>query len=130
MNEVVENLYISERIVAENLPEDEYKVLMISLYPLRREHVQVEIEDCVPWPCETVELIINTISSWLAEGETVCVACDAGISRSASAIMAYLMSRGMSVDEATDIIKSKRGITRPHPLIVESIVKCLSQKKD
>ena len=130
MNEIIDNLYITDRYAAEKLPEAEYKVLLISLDGITREHVHVQIDDCVPWTCETVGFVVDTISGWLDRGERVCVACDAGISRSAGAVTAYLTSRGMKLDEAVVLIRSKRGITRPHPLIVESIVRCLSQKKD
>lgn len=130
MNEIIPNLFIAERLVATNLPEDEYRVLLLSLTPLKREHVHVAIDDAVPWSCETMQFIVGTISGWLARGERVCVACDAGISRSAGAVTAYLVSQGMEIDKALELVKSRRSITRPHPLIVESIIKCLSQKKD
>ncbi len=130
MNEIIENLYISKRSMAEELPEDEYRVLLISLQSIRREHVQVAIDDGVPWSRETVEFVIDTVSSWLAEGERVCVACDAGVSRSAGAITAYLVSKeGMDLGDALDLVKSKRSITKPHPFIVESIIKYLWQKQ-
>ncbi|MFQ5863239.1 MAG: dual specificity protein phosphatase family protein [Candidatus Brocadiales bacterium] len=131
MNEIIPNLYITGRLVARNLPEDEYRVLLLSLMPLNREHVRVAIDDAVPWPCETVRFAADTISGWLAKGERVCVACDAGISRSAGAITAYLVSKeGMGIDEAMELIKSRHPIANPHPLIVESIIKCSSQKKN
>ena len=130
MNEIIKNLYISERRLAKELPEGEYKVLLISLKSIKREHVRVAIDDCVPWPSETVEFVIDTISSWLAEGERVCVACDGGVSRSAGAITAYLVSKeGMDLGDALDLVKSKRSITKPHPFIVEAIVKYLRQKQ-
>ncbi len=131
MNEIIENLYISKRSMAEELPEDEYRVLLISLHSIRREHVRVAIDDGVPWPRETVELVIDTISCWLAKGGRVCVACDAGISRSAGAIIAYLVFKeGMDLGNAFDLVKSKHSIAEPHPFIVESVVGYLSQKED
>lgn len=131
MDEIIENLYITDRIVARNLPEDDYEVIFLSLNHLNREHVHVPIDDAVPWPCETVKLVVDTISRWLHKGKRVCVACDAGISRSAGAVTAYLVcKRGMTIDEAVEFINSKRPITRPHPLIVESIIRCLPQMKD
>lgn len=131
MNEIIKNLYISERRLAKELPEGEYKVLLISLQSIKREHVRVAIDDCVPWPSETVGFVIDTISSWLAKGERVCVACDAGISRSAGVVTAYLVSKeGMDLGDALDLVKSKRSITNPHPFIVESIIRYLSQKED
>lgn len=131
MNEIIENLYIAERLVARDLPEDEYEVLFLSHSPFDRGHVRVAIDDAAPWSCETVRFVADTISGWLRRGRRVCVACDAGISRSAGAITAYLVSKkGMKVNEALELIKSKRPITNPHPLIVESIIKCLSQERD
>ncbi|HCN20521.1 MAG: hypothetical protein A2060_06335 [Planctomycetes bacterium GWA2_50_13] len=130
MDEIIPNLFITERLVANNLPEDAYQVLLLSLTPLKREHVHVAVDDAVPWSCEMLQFIVDTISEWLADGERVCVACDAGISRSAGAVTAYLVSQGMDVDGALRLVKSKRSITKPHPLIVESIIRCSSQKKD
>ncbi len=130
MNEIVQNLYIADRDVVEGLPEGEFKVLLLSLRPIRREHVHVAIDDAVPWPCDIVRFVTDTISGWLARGERVCVACDAGISRSAGAVTAYLVSQGMNIDDAVRLVKARRPITRPHPLIVESIIACSSQKKD
>jgi protein-tyrosine phosphatase len=130
MDEIIEHLYISERSIIEELPEDEYKVLLISLHSIGREHVQVAIDDGVSWPSETVGFVIDTISNWLAEGERVCVACDAGISRSAGAITAYLVFKaGMDLEGALDLVKSKRSMVNPHPFIVESIIKHLRQKQ-
>lgn len=130
MDEIIQNLYITDRSVADELPEDEYKVLLLSLRPVRREHVHVTVDDAVPWSCETLQFIVDTISGWLADGERVCVACDAGISRSAGAVTAYLVSQGMDIDGALKLVKSKRSVTKPHPLIVESIIRCSPQKRD
>ncbi len=130
MDEIIPNLFIAERLVARNLPEDEYQVVFLSHEPLKREHVRVAIDDAVPWSCETVLLVVDAISDRLDRGERVCVACDAGISRSAGAVTAYLVyKKGMDIEGALSLVRSKRRITRPHPLIVESIVKCLPQKK-
>ena len=131
MNEIIENLFIADRDAVETLSESEYRVLLISLSPVDREHVHVAIDDGEPWPCETVELVVNIISDWLDGGESVCVACDAGISRSASAVTAYLVfKKSMGVEDALDLVKLKRGITNPHPRIIQSIIKCSSQKKE
>ncbi len=131
MNEIIQNLFIADRDAVETLSESEYRVLLISLRPVDREHVHVAIDDGEPWPCETVELVVNIISDWLDGGERVCVACDAGISRSASAVTAYLLfKKGMDIEDALDLVKLKRGITNPHPWIIQSIVKCSSQKKE
>lgn len=131
MDEIIPNLYIAERLVARNLPEEEYKVLFLSLNSMNREHVRVAIDDAVPWPCETVKLVADTIADWLRRGKRVCVACDAGISRSAGAVTAYLVhKKGMSIDEAVKLVQSKRPITKPHSLIIESIIKCSLEKKD
>lgn len=130
MHEIIENLYISDRYGADPLPEGEYKVLLLSLSPIKREHVQVAIDDAVPWSRETIQTVVDTISGWLTGGENVCVACDAGISRSAGAVTAYLVSQGMDIDDAVELVRSRRPITKPHALIVESIARCSSQKKD
>lgn len=56
------------------------------------------------------------IDSKLKKGEKVLVNCFAGISRSASAVIYYIMKKfKFSYDEAFILVKSKRRIVQPNP---------------
>lgn len=66
----------------------------------------------VPYPCETAA---KSIDAALAYGPTL-VHCAAGVSRSASAVIAYLMMfQGMDYVTAYQYVKSKRPVIHPNP---------------
>ncbi len=59
--------------------------------------------------------IIAFIESAISSGCNVLVHCHAGISRSATAVIAYLMqSEGMTYEEALDDVRSRRPIVSPN----------------
>jgi protein-tyrosine phosphatase len=60
--------------------------------------------------------LCNTfIKQAIASGGTVLVHCSAGVSRSATVVISYLIQeRGMSLNKATSVVKSKRTIIRPN----------------
>ena len=61
------------------------------------------------------EDVNSFISNACQSGGKVLVHCDQGVSRSATAVLAYLMKeRGMSVDQAFAYLQSKRGIVDPN----------------
>jgi hypothetical protein len=56
------------------------------------------------------------IDDWLREGKTVLVHCTAGVSRSVTATVWYLMRyRGLGWDEAYAMIRDRRSIAFPNP---------------
>lgn len=62
------------------------------------------------------------IHSAVISGGCVLVHCNAGVSRSASIVIAYLMKHyGMSFDEAFKFVKSKRSFIRPNAGFVEQL---------
>lgn len=59
-------------------------------------------------------------------GKTVLVHCAAGVSRSATAVLAYLMLyEGKGWVEALAHIQKGRSIVNPHPLLVRSLIRDL-----
>ncbi|HHT9117680.1 MAG TPA: protein-tyrosine phosphatase family protein [Candidatus Hypogeohydataceae bacterium YC38] len=129
MDKIQDNLYVTNRAEAGELPEGEFRVLLLSHNTIAREHVQVAIDDAVPWEEDTIKFVVETISRWLVQGQKVCVACDAGISRSAGAVVAYLVSKGITVEDAVAFVKFRRPMANPHPLILESIRACTFLKR-
>jgi hypothetical protein len=65
---------------------------------------------------------LNFINWQLEQGHTVLVHCAAGISRSASVVIAYLMmTRGMTLAEAYQYAKSRRPIVEPNPGFIQQL---------
>uniref|UniRef100_A0A0B6ZLR9 Protein-serine/threonine phosphatase n=1 Tax=Arion vulgaris TaxID=1028688 RepID=A0A0B6ZLR9_9EUPU len=59
---------------------------------------------------------INFIDEAVQANECVLVHCNAGVSRSATVVMAYLIKReGMTVNEALSLLRSKRPAVCPNP---------------
>ncbi|KAK8743046.1 hypothetical protein OTU49_001501 [Cherax quadricarinatus] len=62
------------------------------------------------------------IHTAVVSGGCVLVHCNAGVSRSASIVIAYLMRHySMSFDEAFRFVKSKRSFIRPNPGFLEQL---------
>lgn len=65
---------------------------------------------------------LSFISFELEQGHTVLVHCYAGVSRSASVVIAYLMmARGMSLDQAYAHVKARRPIIHPNPGFMQQL---------
>jgi len=75
-------------------------------------HVRdVEHQDLSPYFDESVEFIKEAINS----GGKVLVHCSYGVSRSVSMVIAYLIKeKGMTYQEAYELVKSKRQIAKPN----------------
>lgn len=74
---------------------------------------------CLDLPETNLPQILNTSNAFITSAKErngkVLVHCNAGVSRSASVVIGYLiMVCGCSFDEAFDLVKSKRSCVRPN----------------
>jgi hypothetical protein len=62
------------------------------------------------------------IAAEISAGERVLVVCGAGMSRSATVVLSYLVASGMGLHEAYDLLWSKHHDTLPHPYLWRSLI--------
>lgn len=60
------------------------------------------------------ELTNEFINTCIAHNKSILVHCYAGISRSATIVLAYLISKGMKLENAYQMVKMKRNIINPN----------------
>ncbi len=77
---------------------------------------RIAINDGTPWPEELKARAIGFIEEGLEKGK-VLVHSDMGISRSVAAVVFWLASKGMSLKEAIEKVKSVFPNASPHPAI-------------
>jgi protein-tyrosine phosphatase len=69
------------------------------------------------------------LNRWINAGHKVIVHCYAGISRSVSTVLAYLMIyKGLMYQQAYDLVKKGRPELNPHPVYVK-ILKGIEKRK-
>jgi protein-tyrosine phosphatase len=66
---------------------------------------------------------IRFITDEIKVGHKVLVVCGAGISRSSTAVLAYLVSTGMSLPDAYRLLKSHHSIANPNPVLWDCLIK-------
>jgi protein-tyrosine phosphatase len=71
-------------------------------------YLHLPLTDPDPEFCESIEAVCRFIRVGRRAGG-VLVHCAAGISRSPSAVLAYLCSRGRSLDDALDLLRRRVG---------------------
>ena len=79
--------------------------------------------DGVPISNKRMARHIKFITDEIEAGHKVLVVCGAGISRSSTAVLAYLISTGMSLPDAFRLLKSRHPIANPNPALWESLIK-------
>ena len=90
--------------------------------------VRIGIEDGRITNCGVFEKAADVIATARSEGKNVLVHCAAGVSRSATAVMAYLMiHEGMGWADALCYLRESRPCVNPHPLLVRSLVRDLGE---
>lgn len=98
-------------------------------HSLNIEHKVFPIEDSVPFDAHC--LIMCEILPWIREGirsgGSALIHCHAGISRSSSGIITYLVWNGMSVEEALTLLKRQHPIASPHPDVLRSFLRCIGK---
>lgn len=83
---------------------------------------QVNIDDGVELSFNDMWFGINSIKEAMEAGGKILVHCHAGISRSTSMVIAYLMVyAGLSWDEALETIRKTRPHVMPNPAIERSV---------
>ena len=77
-------------------------------------HIPLE-DDETPEAAKQIQEAVAVLESWQSQGYTVVVHCRAGISRSATVVLAWLIQhRGMSLDAAWKKVVAARNFIRPN----------------
>ena len=79
--------------------------------------------DGVPISATRIARHIKFITQEIGAGRKVLVVCSAGISRSSTAVLAYLVSTGMTLPDAYRLLKSRHPIADPNPALWNSLLK-------
>lgn len=132
MNSVIPHLYISSYKEAMNnsLLKSNNITHIINLsqvdiqFPSYITYLYIDIDDYSNVPIykffdETNQFIMNAIAS----GGNVLVHCYAGISRSATIVLAYLIYvNKMTIDDALYLLRSARSIVDPNPGFIDQLI--------
>lgn len=108
---------INIKVVISALTEEEYEDYMIGEQDFHNiEWIRLVIDDDKDEKISQYFFEVhNIINKALAENKNVIVHCAAGISRSSSLVIAYLMIENRwSYEEAYNYVKSKRSIINPN----------------
>eukprot|EP01012_Entosiphon_sulcatum_P061375 TRINITY_DN868_c0_g1_i1.p1 TRINITY_DN868_c0_g1~~TRINITY_DN868_c0_g1_i1.p1 ORF type:complete len:273 (+),score=43.81 TRINITY_DN868_c0_g1_i1:30-821(+) len=74
------------------------------------------------YPSETLDRALTWLDGIAAAGHNVLVNCAAGVSRSSSTVIAYLISRvGMTFDQALATCRAGRPISNPNPGFISQL---------
>ena len=93
--------------------------------------LHIDLPDDTPWSEETVRNIVRFIDTRLAQGVPVLVECEAAVSRSPSAVVAYLMySDALSVDAALEKLRQTYPPADPSARILDSLASYFRNAKN
>ncbi|CAL4116430.1 unnamed protein product [Meganyctiphanes norvegica] len=97
---------------------------VINLFEGWFTYKKVEAYDNPEWQIiDIFEECVEFMNRAILSGGCVLVHCNAGVSRAASIVIAYLMKHyGMKYDEAFRFVKSKRSFIRPNVGFVEQLM--------
>jgi protein-tyrosine phosphatase len=128
MSKIIENLYLgniddvqSVKFIRENNIKLIINAAIEVIVPI---HEDVNIIINLQWHDSMeqsinfcfLDYLTNVIHSFLKENKAVLVNCFAGISRSSTIVIAYMMKYyNMTFDEAFNYVQSKRWIVNPNP---------------
>jgi protein tyrosine phosphatase len=91
--------------------------------------VKIGIYDGHMTPVGVYHTAAEMIDTAILAGEKILVHCSAGISRSSTAVISYLMLRkGYSFSQSLLQLQEKRTCISPHPLLVRSIIRDFEEK--
>ena len=101
---------------------NEIKIGLPDLNLIGIDHIRIPIDDGTPNViCKFLPKALLFIDEHIDKGK-VYVHCFAGVSRSASFVFAYLLSKGYSPIDAFELITSKRGVVRPYYRFIYEIL--------
>ena len=80
------------------------------------------LEDGEPIPSYILTAGVAFIHQSMAAGEKVLVVCGAGISRSSTFVLAYLVESGYDLREAWRLLRQQHPIASPAPALWESLL--------
>lgn len=97
-------------------------VVSITMQPVSFDgpHFQFHIHDGLPWPVDEQVRLVRFIRDHITD--SILVHCDAGISRSSSAVMLWLMAVGFSKADALKFVRTRHPNASPSPAILDSLV--------
>ena len=137
LTKIQDNLYIGDSEVAQNKKllnacgivnvislGNETELTKIYRYFEDKNYLQVQVEDAYDADISSYFSHCNDfIQQSLDKGEGILVHCYAGISRSATIIISYLMKQGMSYLSASQKLKIKRPFVNPNINFVNQLCK-------
>lgn len=130
MNKIYDRLYLGnlkDSLNYEMLEKNRIKYILSvtnngKVRFLDKDYMITHVDDR---PGERLIDLFPTLLAYIDEAMTngnILVHCDMGISRSASVIIAWLMTRkGMSLCDAYSYVKSKRSIIQPNPGFIKQL---------
>ena len=90
--------------------------------PVGLEVFRLDNRDGDPWDATQIESALSFIADRIRFGK-VLVACMAGMSRSVSMVVGYLVRTGWDVTEAFEHVKHARPESTPVPAMLEAVIR-------
>lgn len=136
-DEIIENLYLTNVTKARNVSQLQAlkitHVLTVSseinishvVKPLNIEYLRVDVDDEEDFPiCNFFDQMNDFIHRCLKSNGKIIVHCQMGVSRSPTAVIAYLIKyQGFSWEDALKLVKEKRRYARPNEGFVDQLKK-------
>ena len=123
--EVLPGLYIKSGHISDNeVPPHWARLSIREEAPPQHvgDQLHINLADDVPWSPEVVSQIVSFIESHLKDGVPVLVECVSGVSRSPSAVLAYIIHRdGLAVEEALERLRGGYPPADPSARILDSL---------
>lgn len=87
------------------------------------KYIRLDQNDGVPIPKETLDKFMTWMREIMVnEKNKVLIHCGAGVSRAPSFTITWLITTGFGWDEAEALVRAKRDIINPNPILKQSIM--------